>query len=52
MLSQGNPAMQRVFSMPNYSLIVICFSLRMIEAIVGSHLATKSRLNVKLKINQ
>jgi len=37
-----------------YKLIVICFSLRKVKAVIasafGSHLSTKSRLSVKLKI--
>jgi len=46
--------MQRVFPTPNDSLIVISFSLRKVKAVIApadSQLSTRSRLNVKFKID-
>ena len=34
-LSQENHVMQHVFPMPNDSLVVICFSLRKVKAIIA-----------------
>ena len=53
-LLQGNCAMQRGFPTlaDSFIFIVICFRFRKIKAFTGSHLLTKSRLNVKLKINK
>jgi len=34
-LSQGNRAMQHVFPTPDDSLIVICFSLRKVKAVIA-----------------
>jgi len=55
-LLQGNRAMQHVFPTPNDSLIVAsAYELRKGSRSLyntGTHLSTKSRLNVKLIINK